>query len=789
MSLTGSIDLDALPFAGPSPIISGFTMPLPGDKSIPEIDISGCPTSIPRFFDTVYHLGRTAGLADCHIITWARFYAPPREEAIWRHCAKSAGNSYSTFRDAVLRMYPLAQPIHTLQDLRRLVLSTQALPSLTLESFAGFLQDFDRVSGYLLRTGVISTMEDQRMFLEAIPHVYRHELDFSLRLVDPDHAPGVPWPTDTVTNEIRRILQAQRILSHPLFQAPPIEAYFAGSCPPAAYHVQNPLGIHPQAQNQLPTPLASSFNAIRASPVTEWPFQSLQSHTPMSTNALTPSPAPWHAQQSTPAMPSIPSPAAHQAQPTYLAHSQMHSWVPNAFRPDLPATPASRPAVFPASPDDPGMQDITPTPQACTQPPATPCTFMDQQSTFGISHLSATQLQSHQRPNPDIPVHPLPSATLAQLPKHPPVAPQASPESQACSICGFTTHSPTKCPTRRFLLDSGITVADMRGRLMQPDGKSFTRNHPGACVLDRLNHYFARNVNMIPLGLQTPILPLPDDDGITSPAQELPPSHRRNPPRQWGDPQDTSGTSHGSQAMLQTSTTAMTPNRLPETFCDPSSVPYAWKAASPFGTILPKPVHAIPDDPDEPYDSDAPVIRKTKAQKKAYAYQARLYNAASSPPPWKSPAGFPKVSDTPLAPAVIPLQQIGVRLNDTVRVNGVLDSGSSFIGIPRRIWQELKSPACISNPTHIHTVTASPSKSSHIIPSVKISFPGFSIHAPVHILEDAPFDLLLGRPFFTHTRAVTVDQFVDFQTIYLTDPITGEVLLMPTFPRTPPPAT
>ncbi|KAL5485935.1 hypothetical protein ACEPAI_6979 [Sanghuangporus weigelae] len=789
MTVPQFTDPDALPFAGPSPTISGFTMPLPGDKSIPKIDVSGSPTSIPRFLDAVYLLGRTADLSDSHIITWARFYVPPKEELVWRHCAKAAGNSYSAFQGAVLKMYPHSQPVYTFQDLRRLVLSTQAFPQLTLQSFGAFLQDFHRVSGYLLRSGMISMFEEQRMFVEGIPAAYHRELNFSLRLAHPDHAAGVPWPTEAVADEIQRILKVHQVLSHTESQAAPVEAYYANASLPAVNQVQNTLAIVADTKYQLLTPGELLVNGIHTPPPHVWTPQPIPSPIPMPPHALTSPPPLQHVQKPTLVSPSTLPLIARQTQSIHSPDVQKRYLVSNTSPPGFPVTSAPLPAKCKPSAD---VHSITIIPQACTQASAASYNLAQQWLSSGVSLIPATHERFFRRPDPGSPAPQLPSANLKQPSKHPPESSQAPPLSPACTVCGFTMHQTMKCPTRSFLLNSGITVADMRGRLMQPDGRPFTRHYSGACILDRLNDYFARNVNMIPLGVQIPIIPLSDDPGIASAPQELPHSLRRKLPRQWGVPQDTPAAAHRSQAKVQAQTAPdAAPNtfavleQLPEAPPDPAPAPQVRKVPSPFGTILPKPPMAIPDDPDEPIP---PPIRRSKAQIKATRQQAALTFAADMPPPWKPPAGFPKHPDTLLAPAVVPLHEINVRLNDMLQVNGVLDSGSSFIGIPRRIWRQIKLPACISNPTHIHTASPTPNQSSHIIPSVKISIPGFSMHAPVHILENAPFDLLLGRPFFAHTHAVVADLAEHYQNLYITDPVTGEVFCLPTCPKTPQPA-
>ncbi|KAG6330342.1 hypothetical protein ID866_8747 [Astraeus odoratus] len=53
----------------------------------------------------------------------------------------------------------------------------------------------------------------------------------------------------------------------------------------------------------------------------------------------------------------------------------------------------------------------------------------------------------------------------------------------------------------------------------------------------------------------------------------------------------------------------------------------------------------------------------------------------------------------------------------------------------------------------------------------------------IHIVGDAPFDLLLGCPFFSLSSCVTCNQMLGDQSISLTDPNTGVQMLLPTRKR------
>ena len=75
---------------------------------------------------------------------------------------------------------------------------------------------------------------------------------------------------------------------------------------------------------------------------------------------------------------------------------------------------------------------------------------------------------------------------------------------------------------------------------------------------------------------------------------------------------------------------------------------------------------------------------------------------------------------------------------------------------------------------------------SHTIglsPQLRLAIGGLSLIVQAQVVEHAPFDLLLGQPFFTHTRARVQDISEDEQVLHLADPSSGETIGVPTFAR------
>ena len=199
-------DPDTHPAAGPNPTIPGSTMPFPGDRRAPTIDVAKDPAGIPLFFDKVRLLGRSAGLLEQQMITWARFYAPPDDQQLWLDIPQVVGNDFQAFRDAALKLYPNASARYTIGDLYNLVNSSRSMMILNTAALGEYQRNFQRVSSHLIKAGMISTFEQRRLFREGLHPMLNKDLDLNLRFVQHDHPVGVPWDIEVVVQELQRIL-------------------------------------------------------------------------------------------------------------------------------------------------------------------------------------------------------------------------------------------------------------------------------------------------------------------------------------------------------------------------------------------------------------------------------------------------------------------------------------------------------------------------------------------------------------------------------------------------------
>ena len=75
------------------------------------------------------------------------------------------------------------------------------------------------------------------------------------------------------------------------------------------------------------------------------------------------------------------------------------------------------------------------------------------------------------------------------------------------------------------------------------------------------------------------------------------------------------------------------------------------------------------------------------------------------------------------------------------------------------------------------------SRSLDLIPRLCLEIQGFSILVQTQVVQSPPFELLLGRPFFTHTKAQVVKEEDHEQTLYLTHSAIDETIAIPTQER------
>ena len=123
-------------------------------------------------------------------------------------------------------------------------------------------------------------------------------------------------------------------------------------------------------------------------------------------------------------------------------------------------------------------------------------------------------------------------------------------------------------------------------------------------------------------------------------------------------------------------------------------------------------------------------------------------------------------------------------LDDTVQVEAVLDQGSEIIAMNRDLWLKLGVGLDPQKILNMQSANSQSNATAGVISNFKIGIGGLDLRFQVHVVQGAPFDLLLGRPFFRFTSCTTTDNTDGSQEITLTCPNTGKRVTIPTRRKT-----
>jgi hypothetical protein len=119
-------------------------------------------------------------------------------------------------------------------------------------------------------------------------------------------------------------------------------------------------------------------------------------------------------------------------------------------------------------------------------------------------------------------------------------------------------------------------------------------------------------------------------------------------------------------------------------------------------------------------------------------------------------------------------------INDTFRIEAILDQGSEIIEMNRDVWLKLGVGL---DPQKILNMTSANSQlntTSGVITDLKLTLKEINLPLQIHVVKGSPFDLLLGRPFFRFTSCQTTDFPDGMQEITITCPNTGRKVTIPT---------
>ena len=140
-------------------------------------------------------------------------------------------------------------------------------------------------------------------------------------------------------------------------------------------------------------------------------------------------------------------------------------------------------------------------------------------------------------------------------------------------------------------------------------------------------------------------------------------------------------------------------------------------------------------------------------------------------------------SAMPVGAHCLPLRVVTGTFDGRVRAECILDQGAQFIAMRADVWERLDIPLHPDRIMVLEAADKSKSTTLRMMPNLRMTIGPLTIMLQVQVVKRAPFEVLLGRPFFSLTACKTDDQPDGSQYITLTDPATQRQIRLATKER------
>jgi len=135
------------------------------------------------------------------------------------------------------------------------------------------------------------------------------------------------------------------------------------------------------------------------------------------------------------------------------------------------------------------------------------------------------------------------------------------------------------------------------------------------------------------------------------------------------------------------------------------------------------------------------------------------------------------------APEMVHLRVVPVLVNGVTEEEALLDSGSQIVSMTRDVAAANKISWDPGLSIQLQSANGSLSRTCGLAKNVPFTLGDVTVLLQAHIMETAPYKILLGRPFDTITESTIVNDREGNQTINITCPNTGTRAVIPTYKR------
>ena len=142
-------------------------------------------------------------------------------------------------------------------------------------------------------------------------------------------------------------------------------------------------------------------------------------------------------------------------------------------------------------------------------------------------------------------------------------------------------------------------------------------------------------------------------------------------------------------------------------------------------------------------------------------------------------------STTISAAPSLPLRVIYPSFASGVEPECILDSGAQIVVMRRDIWEKLRVPITANKAMSMESANSGTTLTLGMVEHQPVTLGPITIYLQIQVVDNAPFEVLLGRPFFDVLSCMDVSHSGGTHEIHVKDPKTGTPYVFPTQPRQP----
>ncbi|EIW51297.1 uncharacterized protein TRAVEDRAFT_137630 [Trametes versicolor FP-101664 SS1] len=187
------------------------SMPARGHATAPTFDSSE-PRNLRRFFQDLETLFEITGVTDPkQQKKWVTRYVPIKESEFYEEMAefKDETKSFEEFRSAIYAAHPGASETRKFSnaEVDQLVESRSRAPITTSSELGEFYRPFYAMTSYLIQQNKMSAFEQSRLFVRGLCNPLRDQVSQRLQLKDPDHHLDEAY-------ELAKVYEAAKFILH-----------------------------------------------------------------------------------------------------------------------------------------------------------------------------------------------------------------------------------------------------------------------------------------------------------------------------------------------------------------------------------------------------------------------------------------------------------------------------------------------------------------------------------------------------------------------------------------------